>query len=439
MGIAKQVGIGVATSVVTQGLGLGAFVVISRWLSPEQVGVYVLVMLVNSFVASLANLGIGLSNTVFLSRKEYTVSQVNSASIFFSVALGGLSLVIFALAYRVLRNGVLRGVNPTYAFVAMGLLPFSLYAMYWNAMMVGLNRIYELNKVTLIVEGTRNLADIVVVVLGYGIPGLVGVFAACQVLGCGYMLTMVAREERLSVSLDRRLLREAIAFGVRGYLGRMASMIWLRLNQFVLNAYHGADAVGLYSRAVSITEKLWTILKPVQNAVNAKISGGEREEAGQLTTRVTRHVAFLLTGFAVALFFGGELAVRLLCGVEYVAAALPLKILLVGTIAIGVAMVTSIYFVGQLKRPGLLSILAWINAVINVALCFALIPKHGAVGAALASSVTYVAGLAIELVIFSRITGYSFRHMLVIKRNDFRDYTGVMARMRAKLLPQATA
>ena len=93
-------------------------------------------------------------------------------------------------------------------------------------------------------------------------------------------------------------------------------------------------------------------------------------------------------------------------------------------------MITSVYFVCQLKRPGFLSFLAWINAIINIALCFVLIPRYVAVGAAMASTLTYIIGFLILLIVLKTISGLTPSMLLFIKRGDFSDYLNVFANIR---------
>jgi Na+-driven multidrug efflux pump len=82
----------------------------------------------------------------------------------------------------------------------------------------------------------------------------------------------------------------------------------------------------------------------------------------------------------------------------------------------------SVYFVGVLDRGGMLSTLAWLNAIVNVVGCVILIPSMGVWGAALASAITYVLGTVVVLVLFRGMTKSRWVDLLILRRRDLADY-----------------
>ena len=171
-------------------------------------------------------------------------------------------------------------------------------------------------------------------------------------------------------------------------------------------------------------------MQPFYNAVTPKIAGGTKQESEVLTTKATRHIFFILSLVAIILALLSPIIIRLLYGSAYLPAYKPMIILLVGTIGIGVAMITSVYFVGQLNRPGFLSLLAWVNAVINIILCLALIPSYGVEGAAMASTITYIVGFFILLGVLNKISGLTPARLLFIRKEDFKDYIDVLSHVK---------
>jgi O-antigen/teichoic acid export membrane protein len=426
--IVKNTFVGFATTGLLFVIGIISTIVISRWLGPTHRGIYTLFLTVNLFLTSLGSLGIGLSNTVYLGKGEDSLSDINSVSMLVAVAIGGAMLILYFFFSSVLALTVLKGVKVGYVYIAILALPLTLYMLYWNAMMVGLNELILLNKVLAFVSLFKMVLDLVVLIgFNMGVKGLVFSFVLSKLVSVVIILYLLRRSGDLQFSFNYNVFSKVIRFGLRGYFGGVASLLWQRLDMFLLNFYQGPAAVGIYSLAVDIAERLWALVGPVQNAVYPRITKAPMKEAISLTIRTTRHIVFLLIISASAIFFISDPLIDFVFGVEFHLASLALKILLLGTACIGIAMITSVFFIGQLKRPGLLSILAWINVFINVGFCLFLLPTYGVIGAAMASLFTYLIGIIIVLSFFMRFTNTSLKDILVIRREDFRDYKKVFA------------
>jgi Na+-driven multidrug efflux pump len=92
-------------------------------------------------------------------------------------------------------------------------------------------------------------------------------------------------------------------------------------------------------------------------------------------------------------------------------------------------MVLNSYIQGQMERPGLLSILGWLQIGVSVPLYLVLIAWQGIVGAAVASSVTYLLTMAGSLYVFRRDSGLPINAVLVPRAADFRESIRVIRRL----------
>jgi lipopolysaccharide/colanic/teichoic acid biosynthesis glycosyltransferase len=103
---------------------------------------------------------------------------------------------------------------------------------------------------------------------------------------------------------------------------------------------------------------------------------------------IFRAGAVTVTG-AMPLALGAALVIPTLFGSAFRPAVLPAQILLVGLAAEGVGGVVTAFLFGR-GRPGLNSLAAGAGVTVTVALDVVLIPRYGAVGAAVASSIAYL-------------------------------------------------
>lgn len=433
--IPKNTVVGFALNVIIFLLAALTNILIVRILGPKDQGIYFMVITINYMIVSLGNMGIGTANTTFLAQKKYRLSDLNLNSVLVAAGVGGIGIVFYLILRSFLHATVFREIAPLHVFSGIALVPFSMYMFFWNSMMVGLNEIILLNKI-LLAQTIFSCFSVIIalIVLKVGINGVIGAWLLTNVISVFAMFSLLHKMDRIKLRINYPAFKESLLFGLKSHLGGIASYIWLRLDAFLLNMFHGPSAVGYYSVAVNLTEMLWKFMQPFYNAVTPKIAGATKQESEILTTKATRHVFFILTAIAVVLAPLSPLIIRLLYGSEYLPAYKPMIILLVGAIGIGVAIPTAVYFTGQLNRPGFLSLLAWINAFINIALCFVLIPRYSVTGAALASTLTYIIGFLIILIVLKSISGLTPSLLLFIKREDFRDYLDVFTKIK-QLIP----
>src|SRR5205823_10418983 len=100
----------------------------------------------------------------------------NAVALILAVSLGLAALVLMSLAFPLLQSNVFQGIPSEYLLVALLLLPVSIYQLYWNAMMIGLNRVLLLNKLNLGLNLSNTLLmTLAVGVFHLGIPGFLAV------------------------------------------------------------------------------------------------------------------------------------------------------------------------------------------------------------------------------------------------------------------------
>jgi O-antigen/teichoic acid export membrane protein len=125
----------------------------------------------------------------------------------------------------------------------------------------------------------------------------------------------------------------------------------------------------------------------------------------------------LAAGSAVLLLAGGWV-IRLLFGEAFVPAYGPMRLLLPGAWALGLWRMIMV----DLSVRGFPLYKTYTAAVavgMTVALDLLLIPLWGVPGAAVASSLAYGAALGLGLRLYSRVTTFSPRELLLPRRTDF--------------------
>lgn len=393
-------------------------VVLARTLGPELLGQYYLLYTITLTLSLFVSLGVEAANSVFVGRGEEHPGRIHTASLLLTAFLGGTAVALAWAAYPVGALGLVGRVERLDFLLALLTVPFILYQNFVWSIFIGTGHLVLMSRTKIGIALLRLAGDMTMIAIGFGVRGLIASFLVCSALGAGLLLYAslpVARPRKLDA---KRLLGRLTGFGVRSHLGTIAGQLHFRADTFILNAFHGTGSVGLYSVAVQAAELPLLFFGAIGNAIFARISGSDRAEATRLSSFLIR------LGFAawIVMVAVGLVAVPplmlLVLGPAYAASGQAFALLIGGTAAIGVSRLCAPYFLGQLKRPGLLSGLAWLNVVVNVALCFLLIPRLSVLGAAAASLGSYTLGLGILLAVYARLTGLGLSEVLRPRRED---------------------
>jgi len=394
---------------------------LARTLGPQRFGQYFLFLRVVSVLAVLADLGLSQSANAFFGRHKGWRGSIHRVILKFvpifwlaTTAIAGLTLWAFA-------DVLLPNLSWSLIAMAFVVLPLSQYANLWNSMMLGMGRIWRVNLVQLVMCSlSLSLTVIFVVILSGGVMVAALIYLSVMFLQFLVMLTMAVRlsEDAVTDEPPAELSQTMLNFGLRGYPGSLFYLLWTRIPVFILNATHGAVAVGYFSIAQQMAEKIQLPVQAVQDVIYQKMSALPRNLATLAMNRYLRLTWWgMISIVLVAAFLAPWLVVPLL-GTAYASVVGPMQILLAGIAFTGVSQLLDVYFVNQLHRPGLASILAWVSVAMGLTLAVLLIPSYSEKGAAWAVACTSILGSLVYAGIYLSVTGTRLQELVFIRKHD---------------------
>jgi len=202
---------------------------------------------------------------------------------------------------------------------------------------------------------------------------------------------------------DRTLGRRVASYGLRGQVGGLITLLNLRLDFAVLGAMAGPAVLGAYAVASKYAELLRLPGTALTWVTYPRLAGLDPTEAARRARRMIRPAVLAVLLAAVPLALLADPVMRLLYGDQFAPAIAPAQVLLAGMLLGGASGVASGYLYGR-GSPGVNSLVLGLGLGVTVVLDLLLIPRHGAMGAAIASTAAYLCTDAVLVGVLVRLS-----------------------------------
>lgn len=358
------------------------FLLLARTLSPEDFGVYGLLITSVVLASLLGSIGLRQAGAHWIGTQK--ISQHDALRMFYKI-LPILIAISAAAVWIVLRNEF-TGSPSIGAIVIFLALSGSMTVMVFQGVLLGLGRTTSFA----ISDSIYSLSLLVCIVSLYAVGHsdyiLYVVIAVAFAQVCAAIVTFfLARKKSIETSAPPRprllsLIKHGFAYSINLFLITLSARISLYFIQQMISE----DAVGQFFAG----QRLGDLFVEAATAVGLVLfSDGVRSKAPQETLRRnTRVAACILWAFTVvgALFslFASDL-VTLIFAEGYTDAG---RVLTITAWMIAPASATKLLYpaIAAMGRPVLGSPAILAAITVNVALCIALMPSHGIIGAAIA-------------------------------------------------------
>jgi O-antigen/teichoic acid export membrane protein len=418
-------------------------VVIARILGPAGTGHVNLVLTAGLVIGSVCSLGVEVGLNYHVSGRRWPAAAALRQSQVAAVVLGVLGAAAGTGLAVALKGSAFRGVDLAAIVAGMAALPFMLGWTYSSYTALAMDR-YEAYALAAAGQNTVALILSPVLALPLEVTGAVAAVTvshavtAVALLRWGSRALGAAPVGWLQETFGRA--KQAVSFGLRANLSNVLQLLNYRADLFVLNAVATSADVGRYAVAVSITSLGQLVPRALASVVMPRVAaldtGTERATLDMVVVKSVRHSVLIAVGVSVLLALA-LLLVPFVYGRDFSEAVVLGLLLIPGIAFISVGGVLSATIIGRgYPQYALYNVLLITPPTLG--LYALLIPAFDAVGAALASTGSYVATTLVALFFFRRVTGMPFGQ-LVPRGADLADYRELVARIRTRLRRRASA
>lgn len=201
---------------------------------------------------------------------------------------------------------------------------------------------------------------------------------------------------------DPRLARSIASYGIRGQVGGLLTLLNARLDFAILAAWSGPAVLGSYAVASKYAELLRLPSLALTWIAYPRLAKLDAATAARRAVAMARPALVAVALAAVPVFVLAGPVTRLLYGEGFDSAVLPAHVLIAGMVLSGGAGAASGYLYSR-GRPGLNSTVLAVGLGLTVVLDLLLIPRHGALGAAVASATAYLVCDAVLVLVLVRM------------------------------------
>lgn len=425
----------ITTTVIKSCIGIVTIVIIARILGPEGKGIYSLAMLLPGLIVTFANFGISQATVYHVARERYSWKDILGNNVLFSLGALGVGVLSGLIVAIFFAQSLFPNVAQGYLLLGIAVIPGSLFFSNLHSFFVGAQRFREYNLIA-IFKSFLTLAFIVIALWMFK-AGIVGALVAniSALSLAGLVLFLWARKiaDGTSFKVNLSYLREASIYGIQAHLGNMIGFLNYRIDMFLIASFLNPMSVGFYSIGVGLAEKLWLVSRAASTVLFPKVAG-ETDEVRRktFTPLVFRTVFWITTLGAMAIFFLSRWIVEFLFSADFLPAVLPLRILLVGIVALSASRVLANDVAGR-GRPILNTYVGASALMTNVALNLIWIPRYGIAGAAWASTLSYSVTLLARIYLYCQLSGNSWIRVISPQRTDWTLYRQTISTIGRKL------
>jgi O-antigen/teichoic acid export membrane protein len=404
-------------------IGVILIVVVARALGPDGNGDYTLITYLPLMLMTFLNLGINSSTVYYISRKKMSINEAYSMNIIAGIVLSIISVVIGAIIiYFFSGIKFFNKIDPDLLYISLLSLPGIFLMTFLQTILQGMQHFKSYNT-ALVIQQLATLLSLILLLFTFPL-GLLGTLLSfilgylCSVI---YMVYFLIRYSDASFSFryfSWGNLKEVLTYGIKAHVSNIMTFFNYKLDIFLLGYFLTSYAVGIYSLAVNVGERLSIFSQSISQVLLPRIASSNLEEdRNQITSMVSRFIMILVVVLAIFVFIFSHLIIELLFSDEYADSVNLLRWLLPGVTVLAVEKILSNDLAGR-GKPELNMYVSFVNVVLNLILNLILIPTIGVAGAAISSSITYLVSFTIKCWIYKKETKMKAKDFLVITKSD---------------------
>lgn len=422
----RGVSIDIALTFARQFMGgllqLGILLVIAQNLGGQGVGEFSVALILPTILAQLLNLGLPTANIYFVASRQVDPVRAWAATRNFVFPIAILGSGIAGAGLILGASDFFPQIDLSILLASLSILPSSLLTACVAGHFQALQKFRSFN-LTVIAQPLVAIVFVVTFAWNDSLSVLIAIYCvgASHLIALIFALVILSRDINIFATGRQNgiYLKTALSYGWKSHLGNILSFLNYRIDLFLINFFLSPAIAGLYNVAVRLVEQLWLISQAFSTIILPRLSAmaNDGEAKAVFTAAASRAVVAITLPAAILLAITADFLVKLLFGYEFSDSVPLVHILLPGVVFFSVARVLA----NDLAARGLVGInlkLALLVVVANTIMNLLLIPRLGAWGGAIATTLSYTITLIIRLYLQAHLTKIPFQEFIIPRKSD---------------------
>lgn len=442
MSVKKQISTTFLTRILSIVLSVGTSIFTARLLGVEGKGEYSIFLATLHLFVLILGFGIQPAITFHCAKKDLQPSKVYFSLFLYSGVVSLLFFGVMHLTHQFSDSSIFLHKNRNSigyeiilaASLFMVLIMNNLKAMFSAEKMFGvLNRFQTLSVAT-------GLVAYGIMFFGNGRWWQIPAWAIFLTHGCILLFNFLNNNwtfiRRFAVSKKVEIMNAAEvkmlgAFAKVAYFSNIAQFLNYRIDFWFVDFFHTTRELGLYSLASNLVQMIWILPQSIAQVFMPHVASSTSDIVPKIRS-TARISVFVCLCFAVFAYFFIEFIIVKMYGEQFRGSAPVVHLLLLGIVPFSLTIIYASYFTG-IKRNDVNFRTSVIGLAATILFDFLLIPKHGKMGAAAASGLSYCISTAYILYMFGKMTDSSLADMIFVNSSDFSKIKNQAASLRRRL------
>lgn len=384
-------------------------ILLANHLGASEIGIYTLVITISTLIVNFSSLGMGNAGVYMVNKSGMDYKDTFASLFWFGIVWGSFLNVVLLLLISsypaLLKNLELDSV------IKIGIaIPLGLTNTFLMSLALAKQRIKQTNNIRLV----TSIIQVLLISILFMFKQLtlnisLNIYLFTMLLSSIFIVIKNRSFFILRPKIYYDNIIKLARYGSKIIIGNIALILNLQLDILILGILSFSSEVGVYSVGIKFSNIILLIPNVVGPILYSHWSTDDVKLENVLS--VLRPVFQLTFTLAVIVGIFSKFVIPFLYGDEFLNA-----IWVVWILAFGVGLMSITYVISNVfstdGRPGVSSMVLWIGLAVNVIFNLIFIPQFGAVGAAIASLISYTTISIATLFAYSHIYHVSVKIIL---------------------------
>ena len=419
----KQASGNTLTIFIVQPISILTSILVAREIGVYGKGVYAFLLVLMTLASPIFHLGYDSGTYYMLSSKKFKLKEIITSVYCISIIFGIIASSFLYLVYDLqLLGTILDSIENK--FFLLFIISIPVYFTYHSSQRILMSTSnFKLNNIITIIRHLLLVFFLIYFVLfkKMEINGIIltiflsNIFIALTAIICCFNLINF----KPSIWFNIFFIKESMIYGLKAWYGNLSSVANDMLDQFLLGFLTTAEFLGIYSVSYNYSKLVTKPINQVFNVLFNRIAlKGNEAKKHILIAKIHRLIFYFALLLSVFLIFLADKLIPLLYGNDFYVSVQPTYILIPSLILFMITRRVTQVFLMSNGYPMKGSYIQLSGTVIGFISYMLLIPKYGYMGAAIGTSIAYVASTIFGLVMYKSIAKFEIYKFFKLSVDD---------------------